>query len=84
MKLNQTLQSISSSQDLAGFLRELLEDYCSNSDNWENHDLERFLAAASAWLADMEGYYVNRDGEPPQQPTWKTIGEIFLAAKYYE
>jgi len=84
VNLNQASQRINSRQDLANFLLQLLEDFRNTPDSWENRDLEAYLEAAAAWISDMDGYYANKGEQAPAQPTWRTLGEIFLAAKYYE
>lgn len=43
-----------------------------------------YLQSIAAWTNDMDGYYLNRNEEPPQNPTWRTLGEIIVAALYYE
>ena len=50
----------------------------------ELRDLPAFLEAMAAWVEDMEGYYQNRGEELPDQPRWRTLGEILLAARVYE
>lgn len=70
--------------DLASFMRELLVDYSTNKESWENDNLERYLDAITASIEDMEGYYKNRGEKMPEAPEWKTIAEILISAKYYE
>ena len=43
-----------------------------------------YLNAIAAWTKDMDGYYQNHGEKPPKEPTWRTIGEILVAALYYE
>jgi hypothetical protein len=38
----------------------------------------------AAWVDDIDGYFRNRGEAVPVQPTWKTLGQILLAAKVYE
>ncbi|BCW08331.1 fumarylacetoacetate hydrolase family protein [Arthrobacter sp. NtRootA1] len=52
--------------------------------NWENSDLESFPEALSAWTRDMDGYFANL-GEPvPDEPSWRLIAQMLLAARVYE
>jgi hypothetical protein len=84
MTLTEHNNSIRSREDLAGFVRELNRDLHDNPASWENASLERFLEAISAWVEDMDGYYLNQGKPVPQQPDWKVVGDILMAAKMYE
>jgi ClpX C4-type zinc finger len=84
LDLNSGVQHIHSREKLAEFVLVLLHDLRTRPDDWEHRDLESYLDALAAWVGSMDGYYQNC-GEPvPTQPTWKTLGEILLAAKVYE
>ena len=40
---------------------------------------------SAAWTTDMDGYFRNIQGNPaPEQPTWRLIGYMLLAARIYE
>jgi hypothetical protein len=84
MDLRATLEKVDSKDDLAFLVDQLREDLESNPGAWENADLASFLEAMSAWLRDMDGYYQNIGETVPASPTWKTIGEVLLAARIYE
>jgi len=84
LSLNNQVESISSRQDFVGFIRSLLEDLRRHPASWENNTLESFLEAMAAWTEDIDGYYKNRDELTPEQPDWKVLGQILLAAKFYE
>lgn len=62
----------------------MVADLRSRPDAWENASLDRYLEALAAWVEDMDGYYQNRGQAAPEQPNWKTLGEILLAATTYE
>jgi hypothetical protein len=32
----------------------------------------------------MDGYYANKGQRALESPSWRTLGEMLLAAKYYE
>lgn len=83
-ELTQQLNSISSRQDLAAFIQSLISDYESDSESWENKNLVAYLDALSGWTQDMDGLFHNFGREVPEQPSWNLIGEMLLAAKYYE
>ncbi len=84
MNLNEQVNTIHSREDFVSFARGLLHNLRENPASWENRDLESYLDAIAAWVEDMDGYYENR-GEPvPWQPNWRVLGQILLAAKFYE
>jgi hypothetical protein len=84
MDINERIDSIRTREDLASFVRFLHKDLSQHGDQWENPTLERYLEAMSAWLADAEGYFRNRDDQPPGAPTWKLVAEILWASAIYE
>jgi hypothetical protein len=82
--LNQVLQRVQTRDDFAQFVRLLAAHLRQKPEEWENRDLSSYLEALSAWVEDMEGFYQNAGEAVPQQPTWKTLGQILFAAKVYE
>ena len=80
--LDKAVEEIKTKDDLVLFLQLLLEDFRENINEWENVTLADYLEALAAWLHDSDGFYQKR-GEK-LRPSWKMMGEIFLAAKYYE
>ncbi len=77
-------ENIATREDLVKFIQSLANESSSASSNWENEDLPSFLEAMAAWIEDMDGYYQNQGEPTPNQPSWKTIGEILKAATIYE
>ncbi len=84
MTLNEHHNAIRSREDFVTFVNALSQDLRTNKESWENGTLERFLEALGAWVEDMDGYYINQGKPVPQQPDWKVLGDILLAAKMYE
>jgi hypothetical protein len=85
MELHELAETINTRQDLAEFIQALLEDLKANQEEWENPQLERYLEALAAWTKDMDGYFRNVQGHPaPEQPTWRLIGRMLIAARIYE
>ena len=84
MKLHERANCIRSREDLVIFIRALKDDLRDHSQSWENADLGRFLEALSAWIEDMDGYYLGKRQPVPEQPDWKFLGEMLLAARIYE
>lgn len=66
------------------FARQLLADLRCAKTDWPNNTLESYLEAIGGWTEDMDGYFQNRDGESPDQPTWSLLAKILLAARVYE
>ena len=67
------------------FISLLLADFNKNKYSWENNRLDLFLEAMSAYTADLDGYYKNK--EPDQNadtPTWKVFADIMRGAVVYE
>jgi hypothetical protein len=82
--LDARCQQIQSRQDFITFLHALGAQLRRQPEAWENRDLPTYLEALTAWVEDMEGYYKNHGEAVPAQPSWKTLGQILLAAKVYE
>jgi hypothetical protein len=82
--LSEMVEQIDSREAFVTFLRTLFHDLKQRPGEWGNHDLASFLEAMAAWVEDMDGYFQNQEGNVPDQPTWKTLGQILLAARVYE
>ncbi|MHC5542019.1 DUF7660 family protein [Singulisphaera rosea] len=82
--LNDQVEAIRTRDDFAEFARHLLDDLRTYPADWENRTLEAYLEALAAWNEDCDGYYRNRGEATPLQPSWKSLGELLLAAKMYE
>ena len=75
---------IRSREDFAVFVRALREDLKGNPQDWENDTLDRYLEAMSAWVENMNAYFLNQGRPTPEQPDWKLLGDILMAARIYE
>jgi hypothetical protein len=84
LHLKELGQQINSRESFIGFLGALVNHLQRRPEEWENRDLATFLSAMAAWIEDMDGYYQNQGQRVPEQPSWKTLGEILLAARIYE
>jgi hypothetical protein len=84
MKLQEQAEKIQTRDDLALFIQHLIQDFRTCPEQWENTTLEAYLEAIAAWINDMDGYYRNRGETAPQDPTWRHVGEVLLAARIYE
>jgi len=70
--------------ELVAFLDRLADSGLEEPELWENDNLIDFLRGLSAWLNDMDGYFLNRGEDVPAQPTWQLIAQMLLAARIYE
>ena len=84
MKLHEQVEHIKSRAELKAFVEALKTDLQDKPGQWENGTLERFLGALASWIEDMDGYYRNHGRDVPITPSWRTIGEMLIAAKMYE
>ena len=84
MKLHEQINGIKTKDDLADFVAALGADFAADPGSWENPNLERFLGAMEDWIRSMNHYYKNAGQVPHDQPTWKTLADILMAAKLYE
>jgi hypothetical protein len=84
VQLNEMVEQIDSREAFVAFLRSLFHDLQQRPGEWGNRDLGSFLEAMAAWAEDMDGYFHNQGESVPDQPTWKTLGQMLLAARVYE
>jgi hypothetical protein len=73
-----------SREEFVALVRALVEDLRTQREEWENDDLESYLEALAAWTADLDGYCRSAERPLPEQPDWKLLGEMLLAARVYE
>jgi len=78
------IDQVKSYKDLAEFVEALRADLLTNSSEWENPTLERYLEAMSAFISALEFYHKNTDQPFFDKPTWKTLADILYTAKVYE
>jgi hypothetical protein len=83
-ELHERVGETQTREDLAALIEALRVDLATRPENWENATLESFLAALASWTEDMDGYYRNHGREAPDVPTWRTFGEMLVAARNYE
>lgn len=71
-------------EQLVAFLDQLADSFLKEPERWENADLESLLRAWSAWLEDMDGFFLNRGESVPSEPSWQLVAQMLLAARVYE
>jgi hypothetical protein len=85
VRVTERVCAIETKDDLTTFVDELREDLRVHPDEWQNLTLDHYLESLSAWLTDVADDYFGRNGEAtPESPSWRALGEMLLAAKYYE
>jgi hypothetical protein len=82
--LDDLADKVSTREDFAAFVQALVADYQRHQQVWENRDLPSFLEALGVWAADLDGFYQNRGETVPDQPSWKLLAQMLLAARVYE
>lgn len=80
----EATSAIKNSDQLADFVSALRANLIQHSDEWENLDLERFLAAMEAWIRSLDAYARNSGDSSAMVPDWSTFAKILCAAKVYE
>ncbi len=82
--LNDRVNDITDRAEFVSFVRALAESRNRDPAAWQNCNVESYLDAIAAWTEDMDGYFACAGDAPPDQPTWKVLGQILLAARVYE
>jgi|UPI000592CD50 hypothetical protein len=78
------VKTIRSRRDFIQFLNYLNDDYRENNSEWENKDLQSFLAGLSGFSMDMTGYYCDLEEKVDVESiSWRMVAEMLLAAKVY-
>jgi hypothetical protein len=77
-------EEVRSRQDLVLFLDEFAAAARVGQVPVENTDSVELLEAASRWVQDMDGFFLNRGEEVPTSPTWQLIAMVFAASSVYE
>ncbi|MFH8592340.1 DUF7660 family protein [Streptomyces rimosus] len=82
---DESINAISSRQDLVAYLQHLSQGMRAGDVRMENPSTIDYVSAASRWTESMDGYFENVVGQPvPDQPDWAMIAAIFRAAVVYE
>lgn len=82
--LTNKLKNVTSVETLAEFILALKLDYDENKNDWENQEISTYLEAASAWVEDMDGFYLNQERDLSEENQWRIFADILYAAKMYE
>ncbi|MFG3603811.1 DUF7660 family protein [Micromonospora chersina] len=71
---------VTTNTDAAQIVARMLTDLRAHPTEWENHTLERFLAALESSLKALPWLYRNNGDDFPDQPTWKQFTEALIMA----
>lgn len=84
MKLYEKVDTIRTKDEFIGFIKQLKKDRNDKPEEWENADIQSYLAGISSWIDDMEGYYKNIGKNVPNNIDWSFIATLFYVGKIYE
>ena len=70
--------------DLVEFIETLRVDLRQRPALWTHRDLDDYLAALAAFARDFERACESRGQTAPSNPSWRTLAEMLVAAKFYE
>ena len=84
IELNDLVFAIETRQDLIAFIEALRQALLSDPDSWENVSAEHYLDALAAWLEGPDQSFAQFGELVPLLPSWRFVGKMLLAAKYYE
>jgi hypothetical protein len=82
--LFESVDDIDNKDKFLAFMKLLIDYFKINGEKWENKDLLSFFEAASAWVDDMDVFYVRRGREMPKNVDWRAFADILCAATMYE
>ena len=67
------------------FARNLLKQYKTKGEVWENNRMDKFIEGISYYAEDIDGYYTNLKFEiSPNTATWIIFAQILSGATKYE
>lgn len=76
---------VTTREDLVAFIVKLRVSLLENPQEWENNDLDSFLAAFAAFMSDIDGYYRNWGIDiDATQPSWRLFADALAGASVYE
>lgn len=84
LKLTQQVKLIKSREEFIRFVKDLATYLETRPSERSDQNVIPYLQSIAAWTNDMDGYYENRGEKPPAEPSWRTLGEILIAALLYE
>jgi hypothetical protein len=84
-ELARLAKAVDSRAAFLSFLTDLRANCRTHKQEWENADLDQFIKGMIGFTRDMDGYYRSYAADvDTNQPSWRLMAEILLAAKVYE
>jgi heme oxygenase len=78
-------QAVASKANFVAFAKALVQNLQDHPEEWENASLPEFLHGLLGFVENMEDYYNNIDVKVDlQNPGWRVLADILLAARVYE
>jgi len=74
-------KTVKDKNDFVQFLQHLLDDFETNSDNWQNTKLDHYIESMGAFLESSKDPSFK---EIDFTPAWGVFAEIMVAASIYE
>lgn len=84
MQLSEAIKNVQTKSDFISFIDLIIMDYKTNEQEWENKNIEEYLASIKSWVEDMEWYYKNTNQALPNDINWNVFSNIIYAGKIYE
>lgn len=77
--------NVSDRKSFSTFARNLMTEYKTEGENWENNRIDNFIEAISSYAGDIDGYYMNMNFDTSADtPTWRIFAQILKGATVYE
>ena len=77
-------EAIETREDFARFVEALRDDVRAHPTWWENNTFESYLDALAAVADSLDQLFKNQGQTLPEQPTWRIVADMLLAARIYE
>jgi hypothetical protein len=76
--------TVDTRDDAIGVVMAMLNDLRKNPDAWQNASLPDFLESFAAAMEDLDQVYAERGEVLPDQPSWRLVAELLVAASGHE
>ena len=85
MKEHISNYHVTDRESFINFLDLLIQDYKTNSESWENKNLDDFLEAMNSYTTDIQGFYNNTNQKvDANKPSWQLFADILKGSTMYE
>ena len=84
-EISEYANNINSLDEFIVFVDLLKKNYGEQRDEWENDNIETYLNGIVSFLYNIDGYYYNKkENVNLDQPTWRIVARILLAARIFD